>query len=162
MVRFLIPVGWLGIALLIASSYFGYQVIPGSDDIGAHLITSLMSAAALLLEYLCLTLYLLGTRRLVRRSHSAGGELDTRYRTVTRKTLIACALGSAPLIGLFATGLPTYVGRWEPGAHHVLFFVGLACQLIAQGWLLGLIGKGEGLLGEVAAAEYNEAPLRSS
>ncbi|MBZ0114320.1 MAG: hypothetical protein K8J08_17795, partial [Thermoanaerobaculia bacterium] len=130
--------------------------VPGSDDIGAHLVTSLMSAAALLLGYFCLTLYLIGTRRLVRRSRSGGSGLEAQYRAVTRKILIACCIGAVPLIGLFATGLPTYIGRWEPGAHHMLFFVALVCQLIAQGWLFGLIGRGERLLGEVAIAEYNE------
>ena len=155
MVRVLIPLGWFGVVILVYASYSGYGVEPGSNQVGNHILSALLSAAPLLMVYLCLLIYLVGTRRLVRDSSSRGGDLENRYRSTTTGSLAACTIGAVPLVLLFASGLPTHTGKVEPLLHSVLSYVALLCQLIALTWLGRSVGRGERLLGEVAAAEYN-------
>ncbi len=154
MVRFLIPLAWFGLLVYLATSYYGYLVVPGSDDVGEHLITALLSAAPLLLVYLCLPLYLWGTRRLVARSAAADSSLEQRYRTVTRRTLVACGLGAATLVGLFFTGYQTQIGYWEsPVGHHWISWGTFAAQVWAVSVLSRTVAGGERLLQEVGASE---------
>ena len=133
MIRAIVIVGWVGLALLLATAAMGYGV-RDSETAHGHLVVGLFTTAALLFVDLCLVVYLQGTRLLVKRLVGELG-LSPRWRAehaplVRRGTLVGI-LAAIALAATFGVGFPTYSGALAKWVHHALAGAGAVLQVVA-------------------------------
>ena len=148
MIRAILVVGWVGLALLLATGATGYRVSDAESAQG-HLVGSLFAAAALFFVDLCLVVYLQGTRLLVRRTVaelSMPSRWQAEHGPLALRGTLAALLAALALGATFAAGFPTYAGSLDRWVHHAL--AGLAAVLQLGALLVGarVLRRGEAQL----------------
>jgi hypothetical protein len=150
-IRAVLVVAWLGLLVLATTIVTGYQM---SDEPQAqrHMTLALFAVAALLFADLCVLVYVLLTRRLVRRTVEERGMEPTwlvEQARSSRRAAWPAALAGLLLTATFGVGFPTYTASWPPLAHHLLAIAAALAQLVFL-WLAG---------GAVTAGERHLAAL---
>lgn len=132
MIRAILVVGWVGLALLLATAANGYRLV-GEDTAQQHLTLALFPTAALLFADLCVLVYLFGTLRLVRRT-AAELQLAADWMEAHRRLVLTASIwpaAGAVLVGLlFGSGFAAYTVAWPRWVHHAGFMVTTLVHLV--------------------------------
>jgi hypothetical protein len=163
-IRAVLLVGWLGLALAVAASWTGYRVVE-EEHVRPHMTGALFAAATLLLADLCVLLYLLLTRRMVRRTVEALGlpaQWAVEQRRLAARGAWPALAAAALLVVLFGSGFPTFARSWPPLVHHLLAWSALAAQLVFLLVAAPTLRQGEARLAalgeEVERVRYTPPP----
>jgi divalent metal cation (Fe/Co/Zn/Cd) transporter len=132
LIRAILVVGWIGLLLLGAAAWLGYQVMD-EPTAERHLVVALFPTGALLFANLCVLIYLRGTRRLVRRTTAElglGGEWPAEQDALARTGMLWAMAAALALGSLFGSGFPVFTRMWPAWVHHGLFALVVAMQAL--------------------------------
>ena len=169
MIRAVLVVGWLALLLLAAAGATGFAT--GGDDASAqrHMVVSLFATGALLLANLCVAVYLLATRRLVRRAVrelARSPEIAFAHGRLALRGALWAAAAAAVLLVAFGSGFPTFAELWPLWVHRGA----VAATAVLQPLFLVLGGRALGaaerrlaaFAEEVERVRYTSAPSDSA
>jgi len=130
-IRAVLVLGWVGIALFVATAIGGYHVA-SEESAQQHLMLSLFPCGALLLTDLCVVIYVTAVLRLVRRTAAELGlsaDWLTGQRAALRGTSTLGVAGIVTLGFVFGSGFPAYVQRWPVWMHHAGAILAMVLQV---------------------------------
>ena len=159
MIRAVLVLGWIGIALFVATGIGGYHVA-SEEGAQQHLTLSLFPCGALMLTDLCVLIYVTAVLRMVRRT---AGELGLSadwlagQRAALRGTSVLAAAAIVALGFVFGSGFPTYVEQWPVWTHHAGAVVALVLQVAFLLRAAPALKRGEAHLARLGATVEAQA-----
>jgi hypothetical protein len=154
-IRAILLVGWVGLALLVATAAGGGRLAGNEGAIQGHLALALFPAATLHFANLCVLVSVGASGRLVRRTTAElglGADWSLERRGALRESCLWAAAGALAVVFLFGSGFPVYVAWWPRWVH----VAGAATAFLLQlGFLLRTapaLRRSEARLKELGAA----------